>query len=352
MRNRMKEFSVVLILGLLINLVGLVSSGILINQKVIVADINVGVILLTIQFLYFISSFHTLKADECGALLLFNNPVEDVGPGLYYVPPGIVSIWSEKRTVFQDELPGEPEEIFREDDKKLIPPGMVAPIRIKFGTPKVDDSPELKASPYNIEMTAETPLVVSWRIESPCLFVGAMGSVGNARKQMQDKAIELFNNEFSGITPAKASLTLAITSAKLKQQLTDTTSQWGIEIFDAFIKPFVFSHELNSDAIGVERARLTARAVEITAEGQKKKLALEGDGVAHAKRVYLEAMAVGTKKLAEATSTPEAQVALLIQTMGTALEKAQYSIIPGNDLFMATGGLAEMLEKIKGGGKK
>jgi regulator of protease activity HflC (stomatin/prohibitin superfamily) len=311
-----------------------------------VMSVNVGIILLALEIGYLYLSFGKVEIDEVAVLFLWGRPIKELKPGLYIALLGIFSVRKEKGTIFQDELPGEPENIFREDGK--VPDGMFPPIRIKFGQPDSKDE-NLKDDPYNIAMVAEVVPVVAWRITSAITFFSKMGDVKNCRKILSDKAISVFGDDFSNVTPAKALLTLDATSQKLEKKLREETSGRGIDIDDAYVKPFIFSHGLNSSVVNVSVASQNAIATKKTADAEEYKRSHEGKGTADAEKLLLAVRRHNIKELAKISGTPEGEIVLWMNTLSDALKNSQYSIIPGSELFTSVSGIKEMLDKVKGG---
>jgi regulator of protease activity HflC (stomatin/prohibitin superfamily) len=240
-----------------------------------IMDVNVGAVLLTFIAAYFVFSFGSVRGNEVGVMTKFGEPIRNLGKGLYFAPLGIFSVIKFPGTIIEDELPGPPEKIHRDPFKEdqdvtpeKVPEGMFPPIRVKFGSPKPDDTEELKKDAYNIAMVAEVPPVISWQITNPMMFWETVGDVENCRKIMEDRAVALFGAEFAKITPAKAALNLTETSQKLKKLLMEETKNLGITIIDALVKPFVFSHKLNRAVINVVVEERNARAREIDAVGK------------------------------------------------------------------------------------
>ena len=238
-----------------------------------------GWIFLGLSVAYSVFSFGTLDKDEVGILKFFGKPIINLTPGPFFAPAFFFSVDRESGTLFQDELPANPENIFREEGK--VPEGMFPPIRVKFGQPDPKDV-GLKDDPYNIAMVAEVVPVVSWRIHDPMTFFTVMGTVEKCRQIMADKSVEVFGNEFATVTPAKALLSLGNTSerleAKLKKEAED--GGWGIRLEDAYVKPFIFSHDLNKAVVGVKIADQAAKATALTADGEKQKRIKEAEGTA------------------------------------------------------------------------
>ncbi len=258
---------ILIVIGIVLIMVGVETYG-----------VNTGIILLALVASYLVFSYTIVPVGKVGMMTVWGKPTGDetLAPTWYFTPLGIVSIRTEAGTVFQDELPADPEKIYRlpegaKDDGK-IPEGMFPPIRVKFGQPKKNDNPRLKDDPYNVAMVAEVVPVVSWRINNATMFFTVMGDVTNCRQILADKAVELFGDEFANITPAKAALTLNKTSEKLETMLKNEaqTKNWGIEIKDAYVKPFIFTHALNTSVIGVSIAQQNARATIHQAEGAAK----------------------------------------------------------------------------------
>lgn len=254
----------------------------LMKTGVNIYNINTGAILLALVIAYLVFCFGTVEPDEVAMMTVWGKPVKNLGKGVYFAPAGIVSVRKESGTIFQDELPADPEMIYRGEDKP--PAGMYPPIRVKFGQPDPKDT-ALADDPYNVPMVAEVVPVVSWHITDAITFFQVMGTTANCRKQMADKAVEVFGNKFAKITPAKAALALGKTSKDLEKKLRGETIGWGIQIDDAFVKPIIFSHALNKAVESVGQAREAAKATVLTAEGEKKKRIEEATGAAEAVRL-------------------------------------------------------------------
>jgi len=223
---------------------------------------------------YLVFSFGTIEAEEVGVLLLFRRPIQDLGSGLYFAPPGIFSVRKELGTIFQDELPADPEFVYQGDGN--APKGMFSPIRVKFGQPDPLDL-TLKDDPYNVAMVVEVTPVVSWHIASLVKFLMVLRDVENCRKILSDKSVEMFGNEFANVTPAKATLTLGATSQRLETKLRSEMQNTGIDVDDAYVKPFQFSHELNKAVVGVSTAQQNALSVVHEADGKAKAVILGAD---------------------------------------------------------------------------
>lgn len=247
---------------------------------------NTGAVLLSLVASYLMFSFTIVNIDEASMMTEWGKPVGNKPAGWYFTPLGVVKIRKEKGTIFQDELPADPEKIYRGDGNP--PDGMFPPIRVKFGQKNSADR-ALEEDPYNIPMVAEVVPVVSWHIDDATTFFRVMGDVGNCRKNMADKAVELFADKLAHMTPAKAALRLSKISQKLEIKLKAETATWGIVIDDAYIKPIIFAHELNDAVVKVKIADQNAKATVITAGAEKKKRIEEATGDAEAIKLKADA---------------------------------------------------------------
>lgn len=325
-------------------------------------DNTIGFIIVPIVLVYIFASFGTVKEDEIGAKFIFGKALMKLESGIYFALLGIVKIRKFNCTERQNELPSEPENIY--DGDGIAPEGKFKPIRIKFGQARDDDDEKLSEDPYNIPMVTEVVPVVVWKITNVVTFVKTMRDVNNCLQILTDKTIAIFADDLSKITPARAMLELHNISDDLESDLkADIGLNRGIEIIDAYLKPFNFSHSLNKSVIGVSISKQEAKAVGHRAEGEKKKKIKEGEGSAVAEKEMLKAKAemkefllrVEREDLEKTISLnigEKAQFVLYTRMLQSAYENSQYSIIPGGELFSATAGLKEMLDKISGGGKK
>lgn len=258
------------------------------------AEWNWGLALFLALVLYTIASFKTVGPTELGARLFLGRPIDQVSSGFVFVPTGIFTLELATRLVVQDELPSDPENIFRGDGP--TPKGMFPPIRIPFGPPSKDDGIP-SDDPYNTRMVAEVVPVITWHIEDFVMFLTTIGSVTEARRQMEDAAIAMLTEAFAKITPAAALKDLATHSEDLKKAIDEKVLGWGINLKSSKIKPINFSHTLNTAILEVPEATVKAKAAIIIAEGEKRKRTLEGEGAGAAEKAVLDGRTAGLKNM-------------------------------------------------------
>lgn len=249
--------------GVLLGILSIVGGMLIINEMQIA-----GAILLALIVSVLIFSFRVTTVLEVAMLMVLGKPIKNLKPGPCFAPPFLTEIRKEGAAIFQNELPADPEKIFRGEG--TAPDGMFPPIRIKFGQPDPSDT-ALVDDPYNVPMVAEVVPVVSWKIVDATKFFTEMKTVENCRQNLADLAVTSFGDDLAGMTPAKASQDLKAVNSKLKAELEEKTAEWGIEIKDAFLKPFIYSHGLNKAVEGVSIAGQEAKATVLTSEGDKVK---------------------------------------------------------------------------------
>lgn len=280
-------------------LIILIIVGLNLFHSVTIGDVKhgVGTLFLYGLLICIAASVRTVGPTEIGCLLLFNKPVGNVKPGIVIVPVLICRLVIEKGTVIQDELPTDPEFIYRGSEKdlegKTVPEelklkGYKPPIRVTFNGPSSEADTEVtlsdgtkkiisKTDPYNRRLTCEVTPIVRWRIIDFVKFIQNIGDMESARKQMEDTCVEIFTQELTRITPAEALLRMREYSDKLKTALEKTTTTWGVQIEDAQLKGIGFSHELNKavQAVVEEERNMEANRLKGLGEGARIKGVLD-----------------------------------------------------------------------------
>ncbi len=286
--------------------------------------------------LYTIASFHTIGPTELGARIFLGRPIDNLSSGFVFVPFGIFELEKAPCVFIQSELPSDPEHIYRGKDK--VPDNMFPPIRIPFGVPKkpVDGDGTLADDPYNQRMTQEVVPVITWQIDDFVTFLTIIGGVEQAKRQMEDVSIANLTEAFALVTPAVALKGLVTFSDELKVAIEKATSEWGVSIKSAKIKAINFNHELNESIIGIAQAHVKARAAIITAEGEKEKRRLEGEGAGAAEKAVLAGRTEGLKKMMDDLGLEGHEVLGAETARGITSNPGQKTIIIGK------GGIGEL----------
>ncbi len=258
-----------------------------------------------VLLLYLAGSLRIVGPKEQGCVLLLGRPLFNVSSGLVFVPLLICWLVTETRLVIQDELPAEPEKIYRasagDPEGSTVPPelqalGMRPPIRVTFSGRNQASKDALieENDPYDNRMTEEVVPVIRWRIDDFKTFLTVIGSVDEARKQMEDTCVKMFTERLTKVSPAVALLRISEFSTELQTAIellvhgNNTNPGWGIRIESAQIKAIKFSKTLNTAVQNV-----------IVQERQKMANIREGEGLGGKEKAILDGRTAGLTKMAK-----------------------------------------------------
>lgn len=313
---------------------------------------------------YILLSLRIVGPKELGVLLFFGKPIKELRSGLVFVPWLICQLNKETRLTIQDELPADPQYIFRREDVEVVPPGFFPPIRIPFGFPRkelekiITKSPDGKTieheltvppedDPLNIRITAEVVPVIRWRIENYIQFLITIGSREQARRQMEDCAVASLTREFAKITPAVALANLGTYSISLQNEIRARIENWGIKLESAQIKIINFHRDLNDAISAVPEAKLNAKAIITKSEAAKEQERLLGEGKGAAEKAVLDGRTAGFKKMMNDLNV-SAEVILGAETARAITENpGQKTVIVGQQGFTDLIGIATGIGKTK-----
>ena len=212
------------------------------------------------------------------------------------------------------------------------PKGVEDPV-VKAGFTIVDANPKKEdcdKDPLTRRITAEVPIVIRYKVEDFLIFYQTIGSIKEAKRQLFDMAIAETIPALEVGTVARAQTNRAVISEYVTKRLADSTANWGIAIQPVRIKPFIFGRDLNVALQTIPEANAKAQSTMLAASAKKFQLEKEGEGAAAAIAARLQAEANGYKQIATATGA-DGQAVLAAQTMQTALEKAQYTLVAGSN---------------------
>ncbi len=324
-----------------------------------------GYFIFSMQFLYTLKSLKTIGPTELGARLLFGKPINPLSSGLAYIPWGICQLVKETGLTVQDEIPTDPQHIFRGDGP--VPEGQYPPIRIPFGPPKTAE--ELKKmkitteegeslvippkdDPLNIRITVEVVPIIRWRIIDYIKFLTTIGCKEEASRQMEDSAIGSITREFTKVTPAVVLANIGIYNRKLQEEIQKRIENWGMILETAQVKTINLHHTLNEAIGSVPRATLSAEVVVIDAKATKKELKLHGEGEGAAEKAVLAGRTNGLSGMAKDLNVPAGIVIGAETARAITSNPGQKTIVAGTSGFkeiMAVG--TAIAATVKGGGK-
>ncbi len=313
-----------------------------------------GLSLFLVIVFYTIISIKTVSPKERGARTFLGKIIDILESGPVFIPLVFCDLEKAPRLNIQSELPSDPENIFREDGP--VPEGKFPPIRIPFGPPSEDGEGISKDDPLNARMTQEVVPVITWRVKNYRQFLTTIGSIEEAERQMEDMSIAMLMESFTTITPAVALKSLPTYNKLLKEAIdnkvdTNDGNSWGIDLIEAKIKIINLSHKLNEAIQAVPEATMKKRATIITAEGEKEKRRLEGEGSGEAEKTILNGRTDGLKKMVKELGV-NGQEALGAETArGITNNPGQKTVIAGSggfgDLIKTAGSIIEAVKPLQ-----
>lgn len=322
-----------------------------IATKIFGAELNYGWALFFGQLFYIIISLKKVGPAEIGAILFFGDPIKEVGSGLVFVPKGICTLVKESAAVEQEQYPDEPEKVWKKDSEDMPLDGkFVPPIRI---THKSGTEEDVKSDPLHKRMTTEVSIIVRFRIKKGhfIVFLQTIVDLKQARRQIRDTIVATARKDFAHLTPAEALKKWGEIDKKLLDEIKILVDSWGLEVFDVRMEDLDLGKTVNTALRDVPEAVLKKEKTMTDADGEEYKRTHEGMGTAEARRIFLEAEAVGYQKIARDLGIAEGAFILAMESAKAALEKSQYSIISGSDgmkdVFSMASAIQSLLPKIK-----
>lgn len=306
---------------------------------------NPGLTLVLGLVLYTLASLRIVGPTNLGAILRFGKPILQVWPGLKFVPLVICQLVTETRNIIQNELPAEPEKIYRlKDGESAIPTelgdqGFREPTRITFA-----DAEEVQRGDDLLQrrVTAEVPIVVRWKIINYLTFIGAIGSRGEAVRQMEDAAIAMATQELPKFTVGHVLANIEVFNAKIKGAIEARIQEkslhhgWGIDFKSSQIKLVGFGHKLNLAIQAVPEARAAANVTVLAADARRIELTREGEGRGAGERAELGGRTEGLKNMANELGVDAAAV------LGAETARA-ITANPNQTIVVGTGGFADLV---------
>lgn len=255
-------------------------------------EFNGGPTALLVFFVYLALSLQMIDADEVAGAYFYGKALARVRSGLHFVPFGLMQVKRVPRTVQQFQAPGEPETVFKGDDRDPLPEGKVRPIRAVTRAPKSDEKGIL-----DVQMTLDLNFVVRYQIHDIFAYVANFGSLKVVEMQLRDIGESTLAEKVTEHTPGTFIEALASVNETLVTKTEERFQNSGVDILSVrLISPDV-SHKVSSAMADIPAARAKAQEAAITAEGEKTKRTKEGEGSAAAELAMLEAQAKGRKAI-------------------------------------------------------
>lgn len=265
-------------------------SNLLFDKSSIAFNSGPTTILFTI--VYLVLSLREVRADEVAGAFCYGKALVRLFSGLHFVPFGLMQISKSPRTVQEFQCPGEPEKVFKGDDKESLPEGMVRPIRAVTRAPKAGEKGIL-----DTQMTLNVNFMVQYAITDVFDYIANFGSKEEIEKQLRDVGEVKVIEDITQNTPAGFIGTLPKINKGLVGVIRERFQNSGINIISVRLLSPDISHEVSTALANVPKARAEASQIEIMAEGEKTKRTKEGEGSAAAELALLTARAEGQKRM-------------------------------------------------------
>jgi regulator of protease activity HflC (stomatin/prohibitin superfamily) len=284
---------------------------------------------------YVALSFYEVPAGELGGAYFYGQALRRLRSGPTYAPFGLMQVKKAPHTVQEFQCPGEPETVFKGDDREPLPPGMVRPIRAVTRAPNGNENKILDA-----QMTLDLNFVVQYVIDDILDFVANFGTQAQIERQLRDVGEATLAERVTKETPRSFIEALPDVNTSLITATQGRFEHSGVKILSIrLISPDV-SHGVSSALANIPVARAEAEQAAARAEGEKTKRIKEGEGAASAAKSMLEAQASGRKAMME-TLKVDGKTVLASEA---ALSLSQKTVV----VVGAEGGMRDMMGLVKG----
>jgi len=318
----------------------LVFLGLMTWSTMLVPFFNLGGLLIVLPLIHFLVSWTVVKQDEWAALFFYQRALKSADAGPHFLPKGLIQVVRVPKGLKQFQAPGEPEEVFHGDEKEVLPPGKVWPIRVTTRGPREGETEHL-----DVQMTFEWPFYVQYQIKDLFMFISRVGSFEQAQRLIRDSG-EAVQKQFASERTMRGVIegTIEIDET-LDNRIRELANEWGMEIYEARTLAPNLSHSVASELSKIPIARLQAEQVKTLAAGQRVRLEEEGAGVAKARSDLLTAEADGREAFLKAEAVGLAEKKKLLDISGetiVAAEVASDAFAQASGILMGGNSIAEL----------
>lgn len=352
-RENNELYTVLLLIGMVVVTAMLITALAVWNIRILEvlgADFNGGPTMMIFIIAYLSLSLKEVGADEVAGAFCYGKALKCLESGLHFLPFGLMQIKKSVRTVQSFQCPGEPETIFKGDDRDALPEGMVRPIRTVSKAPEENEKDAL-----DTRMTLDISFVVQYAILDIFDYIANFGSSEILQKQMRDVGEATIVEEITQNTPASFIKKLPEVNVKLVEKVQGRFQNSGIHVISVRLISPDISHKVSSAFADIPVERAKAAQTEIKAEAEKTKRVKEGEGAAAAELTMLTAQAEGRKKIMEALGISGETVVASEAVRGLS-DKTDVLVVGAEggmkDVMGLVKGAQSALKAGKGGGEK
>ena len=365
---------------------------------------NLAILMLLLS--HAVLSIKIVGDKEQAVKVFLGKPIQDVSSGPVFVPFLLCKLQRYTRNLIYLEIglpqkAGESQEIpiptppLPDEEDILRLRASSQPLRINFGSYEAmreqltPDEQRIftKEDHLNRRMTADPLIVVLFRIVSPGQFTTAMGGLTNALGAIEEAVMGALQEYCGKITPAYFTHNLSKVNKalrenievlvgdpdakerwdKLKEQLPPDQindrqnekphMQWGVDLKMALVKSPGIPKAVNVAIAAARAAGFNKEAIITTAEAEKEKRILEGEGKGSAIKAEKEGEAAGIFAILKQTARGRrlikmaaagnlGQLIAYLESQKTVAENAKYIIASDGNLMGLLARGKETLEQI------
>lgn len=291
---------------------------------------------LELAVFYALLSLKKVSLNEVAGAVFYGKALLRINAGLHVVPFGLMQIKKAPRGVQEFQCPGEPEKVFKGDDKDPLPEGMMRPIRAVSRAPGKGQGGILDR-----QMTLSVNFITQYAIIDIFDYVANFGSTEEVEKQLRDIGEIVLAETISQNTPDGFIKRLPKTNSTIVVKMRERFVNSGVDIISTRVLSPDISHDVSKEMAGIPKALAQAEQVKAAAEGEKVKRIKEGEGAASAELALLNAKADGQKAIMQK---------LGVKGTDVLASEAARGISDKTDVLMvgASGGMRDVMGLVKG----
>jgi len=243
---------------------------------------------------YLALSLKGVGANEVAGAFFYGKALVRLNSGLHFVPFILMQVKKESRTIQEFQCPGEPEKVFKGDDKEALPDGMIRPIRVVTRAPDPNSKSE---EILDTQMSFVVSFVFQYAVYDVFDYIANFGTLETVHIQLRDIGEATVAEYATEKTASKFIEGVPETNQKLGVKVQERFQNSGVKIISARLVSPDITHDVSSALAGIPIARATAKQTKIKADGEEVRLTKEGAGKAAAELSWLSAQAEGLKKI-------------------------------------------------------
>lgn len=293
---------------------------------------------LLIAIAYLLLALRKVSVDYSAGAFFYGKALVHLPSGLHFVPPGLMQLDEASRTVQEFQCPGEPEKVFKEDDKEKLPEGMVRPIRIVTRAP----IPGKEATEIlNTQMSFVVSFVFQYVVKDIFDYKQNFGDAETVHIQLRDIGETTVAEYATKRTTSQFIKDLPKLNLLLRAEVEKRFGNSGIDIISARLISPDITHDVSSALAGIPIERAKAQQTVIKADAEKARRQKEREGDAAGELAWLTAEAEGRKKIKDALKVGGEEV-LASEAVRGILDKTDVILAGGE------GGMKDVMAFVKG----